>query len=90
MVRVDRSGKGIVYFNSDLTYGSGGRPGCVNTDDKYDNTLAFDTNTEGGRSVLKLALAAKLSKSVVRAKGTATCSVYGNNVMEDWSYGYIL
>jgi hypothetical protein len=88
-VRVDNSGKGIVYFHSDLTYGNGSRPACVNTAGNYDNTLAFNTNTAGGMAILKLVLAAKLSKTPVQAKGTGACTIYGNNVMEDWAYGYI-
>lgn len=79
-VRVDSNGKGYVQFDRDLN----NRPGC--TDHKYRRMLAFDTSTPGGKSVLSLALAAKLSGTEVVAHGLGSCNVY-SGVMEDWGYG---
>ncbi len=81
-VRVDRNGLGLVRFISDLTNTP---PSCTQT--AYTRSMAFDTNTAGGRSILSVVLAAKASGKKVYARGTGSCDVYG--VMEDWGWGYI-
>lgn len=81
-VRVDRSGKGYVNFKNDLV----GTPATC-TQATYRAALAFDTNSDGGKSILSIALTAKASGKAIYAKGTGSCSVYG--VMEDWNWGYV-
>jgi hypothetical protein len=51
-VRVDQTGKGIVYFDQNLV----GSPACIMP--TYENALAFDTSTAGGRAIMARALAA--------------------------------
>jgi hypothetical protein len=80
-VRVDGNGKGLVMFDRPL----GGTPaGCAIA--YYANALAFNLNTDGGKAVLALALAAKASGDPVTANGLGTCTAYGHSV-EDWDYG---
>lgn len=81
-VRVDKDGKGMVVFEVVL---GGSRPSCSSS---YPNALAFDANTAGGKSVLAMALAAKISGQLVSAYGKGACAVYGNYV-EDWDYGLL-
>jgi len=81
-VRVDSSGKGYVEFKSDLL----AEPAtCMQLN--YSKSLAFDTNTAGGKSILSVVLMAKASGKLIYARGTGLCGVYG--VMEDWSWGSI-
>ena len=79
-VRVDSNGQGMIIFSKLIT---GTPPSCVIP--AYSNALAFDTNTTGGKAVLAMALAAKISGSEVTAYGLGTCKLYG--VVEDWNYG---
>ena len=81
-VRIDKSGKGYVTFKQALT---DSRPTCLQTG--YSATLAFDTNTAGGKSIMSVALAAQASGKKIYAVGSGTCDTYG--VMEDWNWGYI-
>ncbi|MEP0176630.1 MAG: hypothetical protein ABJH28_09240 [Paraglaciecola sp.] len=81
-VRVDKSGKGYVQFTEALT---GTRPACSKSN--YSSALAFDTTSEGGKSILSVAFMAKATGSTLYVVGTNTCDVYG--VMEDWSYGRV-
>lgn len=84
-VRVDKSGKGYVSLKTPLI--SGNSEGILTCAPKYPNALAFDTNTDGGRSIYSLALAAKMSGSKIYALSTESCSIYG--VMADWNWGFV-
>ena len=79
-VRVDASGKGMVFFDSNI----GATPAsCANS---YTHALAFATNTAGGKAILALALSSKATDSVIPVLvGTGACSIYSGYV-EDWSY----
>ncbi|WP_129782188.1 hypothetical protein [Peristeroidobacter soli] len=80
-VRVDSNGKGLVMFDRAL----GSTPAsCAIA--YYANALAFDLNTNAGKAILALALAAKASGDPVTAYGQGTCATYGHSV-EDWNYG---
>ena len=80
-VRVDRTGKGYVTFSSDLV---GNPPSCgTRTKD-----MSFDVNTEGGKAVYALALAAYSANKRLYAIGTGTCLEY--STVESWSIGWIL
>jgi hypothetical protein len=83
-IRVDRSGLGMVTFDQQI---GGAPPGCVHA--AYTNAFGFDTNTPGGRAILAAALAAKASGDTVTAYGTGECASFGNNWVEDWSYGHV-
>lgn len=80
-VRVDRSGKGYIKFNSSLINTPAS---CIQSG--YENVLAFNTNEPGGRAILSLALSAHASGKKINATGTGSCAVYG--VIEDWDWGY--
>lgn len=80
-VRVDKSGKGYVNFKSPII----GEPASCTT--TYLNALAFDTKTDGGKSILSVALTAQATGKKILAKGTGDCGVYG--VMEDWNWGFV-
>ena len=80
-VRVDQSGKGIVYFDQNLV----GSPAC--TVAGYENGLAFDASTPGGKAILARALAAKATGDLIKVIGTGTCTIYGGTWAEDWLYG---
>jgi hypothetical protein len=84
LVRVDKSGTGYVQFTTNLVAQNGALPACGTS---YPRALAFDTNTAGGKSILSLVLAAKMSKTKIFARGTNACAAYG--VIEDWDYGYV-
>ena len=85
MVRVDHSGKGMVFFNINI---GGTPPGCVH--DSYKKAFAFDARTDGGKAVLAFALSAKATGSRVIAYGTGECGIYGGSVVETWDYGQLL
>lgn len=83
-VRADQSGKGWIQFSSTLNASSTGLPSCGST---QRNKLAFDANTDGGKAILSIALAALSTKKRIWASGTNTCSVYGT--IESYSWGSI-
>ncbi|MCH2041491.1 MAG: hypothetical protein MK185_12735 [Saccharospirillaceae bacterium] len=83
-VRVDKSGLGFVTFKSDLVANKEELPDCGKG---YPRSLAFDTNTEGGKAILSMALSAKMSGSSLYAVGTNECSGY--QVIENMSYGFL-
>lgn len=80
-VRVDQNGKGIVEFNRPLVTHSGARPSCGS----YASHLSFNVNTEAGKAIYSLALAARTTGQRVFALGTGNCSNY--SVVEDWAWG---
>lgn len=51
----------------------------------YQNALAIDLNTPGGRGMLSIALAAKTSNKQVEAQGTDSCTLEPGT-MEDAGY----
>ncbi len=79
-VRVDKSGKGYIQFDTALV----NSPATCST---HASHLAFDTNTPGGQGILSLALTANSSGKRIWARGTGDCSIYGT--VESWSWGYI-
>ena len=86
-IRVDNSGKAFVKFEEELIQlNDEGLPTCQNG---YKKSLAFDTNSAGGKSILALLLSAKAMGKPVYAVGTGTCNVYPN-VIEDWNHGHYL
>jgi hypothetical protein len=81
-VRADASGKAFVRFTTPLTDTPAPCSGTTHKD------LAFDTNTDAGRAVYSLLLAAKTSGARVTARGTGTCTVYPS-FTEDWNFGQL-
>lgn len=81
-VRVDKTGRGYIQFASDLVNSP------ADCGSNYKSSLAFDTNTEGGKAIMALALATHASNKKVYAKGTGECTIY-SDVIEDYSWGYI-
>jgi hypothetical protein len=81
-IRVDRDGRGIATFDHVL---GGSPPGCVHT--AYVRSLAFDTNTPGGRSVLAFLMTARAAQDLLTVRGTGSCAIYGNSFVEDWEFG---
>jgi hypothetical protein len=79
-VRVDSAGLGVVHFQAPI---GGTPPGCVVG--PYQNALAFNTNTAGGKAMYALLLSAKATGSTVTAYGLGTCSIFGSYV-EDLNY----
>jgi hypothetical protein len=70
-VRIDASGKGLLYIPP---VNSGGHALCRYS---YNNhLLAFDTNTAGGKAMLRVARSAQIHKRQIRAVGTGACSIY--------------
>ncbi|MEX2961971.1 hypothetical protein [Microbulbifer sp. TYP-18] len=82
-VRVDHDGRAMIVFEQPL----GGTPAACSDKQNYGNALAVDARTEGGKAVLSMALAAKLSGSTVAAFGSGTCGLYGGSVIETWNIG---
>jgi hypothetical protein len=80
-VRIDQTGKGIVYFDQNVT----GSPTCIMP--TYENGLAFDTSTAGGKAIMARALAAKATGDLIKVSGSGTCTIYENGWVEDWMYG---
>lgn len=76
-IRSDASGQTMIYFEADISVSGANCRG-----DSYKNVFAVDTNTDGGKTVLSIALAAKMSSSPVEATGKMNCDVYGNGVAE--------
>lgn len=84
-VRVDKTGKGFVRFTEELVQNnSEGLPTCP-TGYKYN--LAFDTGTDGGKSIFAMLLSAKATGKPVHAVGTGSCNIYPAT-MEDMNNGY--
>jgi len=84
-VRVDSSGKGMVFFSANV---SGVAVNCASA--YYPNGLAFDSATPGGKSILAAALAAKATGDTLEAFGTGQCAIYGSGVVEDVQYLQVL
>lgn len=80
-VRVDKDGRGLIYFPTSVTTGASCR------DPGLRNVIAFDTKTEGGRAILQLALAAHLAAKQVHVVGTGLCSIY--TIAEDADRVYL-
>jgi hypothetical protein len=78
-IRIDASGKGMVFFDAPL---GATPPSCANS---YNNALAFDANTAGGKAILAVALSAKADGTALLIVGSGACSIYGG-YLEDWSY----
>lgn len=68
---VDFNGLGIVTFSQPIV---GSPPSCVIP--AYASAMAFDTNTQGGRTLLAVLMSAKSSGSTVDVGGRGTCTVY--------------
>ena len=81
-VRVDASGKGFVNFKKALYTTST----CANAG--YENALAFDTNTAGGKSILSVVLTAQASNRTITASGTSSCNIYSGTI-QDWGWGFM-
>jgi hypothetical protein len=80
-VRIDRSGKGMVQFSSPITQVASCSTG------NYASYFSFNTNTDAGKAIYSMVLAATASGKRVVAYGTGTCLDYGN-VVESWNYGH--
>jgi hypothetical protein len=70
-VIVDFNGLGIVTFSQPIV---GSPPSCVIP--AYAAAMAFDTNTQGGRTMLAVLMSAKASGSTVDVGGRGACTVY--------------
>ena len=81
-VRVEASGRGIVFFDQNLA-AYGGSVAACGQDNAYKNAMAFNSST--GKGLLALALSAKATGTTMDAYGTGACDVYGDYV-EDFSY----
>lgn len=81
-VRVDKNGMGMAVFDTQINSSLA----CVIP--AYNNALAFDVNTPGGRGLLAIMLSAKATNSLVHAYSTGSCSVYGSYV-EDVNYANV-
>ncbi len=86
VVRIDANGAGYVQFTSPLVASSGSTVApCASPD--YANTLAFDTNTAGGRAILAIVMQAKATGAKIYARGTGACPTY--TMIEQWNWGYV-
>lgn len=83
MVRIDQSGRGMVFFDQNI---GGTPPGCVISN--YRSALGFDTSTAGGRAIYAMALAAKATGAAISVSGLGTCTIFGGFV-EDWDTGVV-
>ncbi len=83
-VRIDRGGWGIIAFDGPVV----GNPAtCRST--FYTSQMSFDANTEGGKAIFAMALAAVASGKQVSVIGTGLCNDYANTV-EGLSYWHFL
>jgi len=80
-VRIDKSGKGMIEFDRPLT----SSPAACGSG--YPTWLAFDSNNEGGKAIMSIALTAQASGALIVARGTGACDVY--SVTESWDWGFI-
>ena len=76
-LRVDQNGHGLVQFDSKV-----GGATCRAVDNR--DYMAFDTNTEGGKSIYRMALAAQLAGKQVKFRGADVCNTYAG--FEDVAY----
>ncbi len=74
-VRVDASGYGYILLK-DIKWSpnAASAPSCV--DSGYTDAIGFDTNTQGGQSILSAALAANLSGRRVQFSTKQLCAPY--------------
>ena len=86
VIRVDADGRGIVFFSPPTTQTIVGA--CRDTVN-YNNALAFNTNTVGGKAFLAFAIAAKASGAQVASYGTGACSIYSPYKIEDFNSAYL-
>lgn len=84
-VRADKTGKGFVYFDRDL---EGTTPDCSTLErhPRHKTMLAFDLESEAGRAIFSLVLAAQMSGKRIWAKGTGDCTI--DRTVEDWAWGH--
>lgn len=81
-VRVDRNGWGMIQFSVPI----GHEPASCRSS-SYTSHLSFDTNTEGGKAIYSMGLAAAASGKKITACGTGSCSEYPG-IVESMSYGH--
>jgi len=84
-IRVDSTGKGLVQFASPVV----SLAACCTGTACSTTSLAFDTNTAGGKAILTLVTSAKLSNKKVQATGSGACSIYPG-AAEDFSAGVLM
>jgi hypothetical protein len=70
----------VVWATATIT---GTAPSCV--DPNYSQYMSFDTNTEAGRAIFRLATEARASGGYLTVTGTGTCGHY--SIIEEWYYG---
>lgn len=85
-IRVDASGKAMVFLTSDLNDLSSA--GCAPTG-QWARALAFDGTTAGGKNVLSLVTSAYLAGKQLAAFGKTTCDLY-SGILADLDYLYIV
>jgi hypothetical protein len=73
-IRVDPSGLGMVTLNTAAT----GSPSCVIP--YYSTSIAFNTNTAGGKSQLAVIMFSRAKGSNIAVWGAGTCTAYGGSV----------
>lgn len=84
-IRIDGNGTAMIFFDRDKV---GTPPSCVHT--AYSRALGVDTNTDGGKAVLSVALTVKATGGSMTAHGLGVCGVYGGTIVETWNHGFIL
>ena len=77
-IRIDHDGRGIVILKQVSPMPS--TTLCRDWDYRY--SLAFDTRTDGGKSIYKVLLSAQLAGRSVKFVGTDACGIY-SGVLED-------
>jgi len=74
-IRIDFTGKGIVYFNQALV-----QPWATCMNSGYTNAMSFDVNNSAGKAFYAMLLDAKASNSTVYAKAQNACNEYSGTV----------
>ncbi|MCL1124562.1 hypothetical protein [Shewanella surugensis] len=79
-VRIDQNGEGIITFDKSIE----NMASC--TSEFYHKAYSFDANTEGGKAIYAMALAARTTSKPMTAYGIGSCSEYPDTVESIW-YG---
>lgn len=78
-VRIDNNGEGMIRFDTSIE----NMASCAI--EFYQKTYSFDANTQGGKAIYSMALAAKTTGNPMTAYGTGDCAEYPNTVESIWS-----
>ena len=78
-VRIDNNGEGMIRFDTAIE----NMASCAI--EYYQKTYSFDANTQGGKAIYSMALAARTTEKPMTVYGSGNCSEYPSTVESLWS-----